>query len=427
MKRVLIITYYWPPAGGAGVQRVLKFTKYLPRFNWQPIVLTVPNPDAPVEDFSLQKDIPEICKVYKIKGFEPFALYKKFTGKKSDEKIPSDILVKKNQSLKEKISKFVRANFFIPDAKIGWLKNAVRQGEKIIKDEKIDIIFASAPPPTAAMIGAKLAEKTGIKFVADFRDPWLEIVYNQKLKRSRLTKFIDSKLELRTLKQADKIVTISEDISQLLKSKVPSKDVVVIPNGFDESDFHAITTEKNKSLTIAYTGSMSVDRIPSPLMYALKKFKENGVTNIRLNFAGRFAPEFYSLMKELEIEEFFHIQSFVPHNESTKILQTADVLLLVIDNVPNNKGFLTGKIFEYLGTRKPIFAIGPVNGDADKILTETNSGEMVNYSDNDKAYELLQKYYDDWKNENIRFSFNVGKFSRENNTKELAKLMDSLI
>ncbi len=427
MKKVLIITYYWPPAGGAGVQRVLKFAKYLPLFDWQPVILTVPNPDAPVEDPTLENDIPDICKVYNVKGFEPFSLYKKFTGKKSDEKIPADVLVKKSGSVKEKISKFIRANFFIPDAKIGWLKSAVREGEKIINNEKIDLIFASAPPATAALIGAKLSERTGKKFIADFRDPWLEIVYNQKLNRSSLTKLIDSKLEIKTLKKADKIVTVSDDIAGLLESKVPGKNVSVIPNGFDENDFHDAPYPANDNFTMAYTGSMSVDRIPYPLMHALRQFKNEGIKNIKMNFAGRFAPEFYSLMKELGVEEFFQIRGFVPHRESTEILQSADALLLVIDNVPNNKGFLTGKIFEYLGTRKPVYAIGPVDGDAHTILIETESGKMVNYSDKTGAYELLKEFYENWKKGENRFKFKVEKYSRKTNAEELAKLMDDLI
>ncbi len=426
MNKVLIITYYWPPAGGAGVQRVLKFAKYLPLFNWQPIILTVPNPDSPVDDKSLEKDIPKECIVYKVKGFEPFSLYKKFTGKKPDDKIPADILVKEETSIKEKISKFIRANFFIPDAKIGWLRNGVKEGLKIIEKENISIILASSPPATVALIGEKLSRKSKKKLILDFRDPWLEIVYNQKLNRSKLTEFIDSKLELKTLRGADAIVTVSENIAELLKSKAPEKEIFVISNGFDSDDFHDIELRKNESFTIAYTGSMSVDRIPHPLLIALKKFKEEKRTDIKLKFVGRFAPEFYSKIQELQIEDFFEISSFLPHSESTKILQTSDALLLVIDNVQNNKGFLTGKIFEYLGTKKPIFAIGPVGGDADKILQETNSGRMIDYSDSNGAYNVLTMFYDNWEKGESNFTFDVEKYSRKNNTKQLVQIMEKL-
>jgi len=427
MKKVLLITYYWPPAGGAGVQRVLKFAKYLPQFGWMPVVLTVPNPDAPVEDPSLEKDIPTECKVYKIKGWEPFELYKKFTGKHSAEKIPSDILVKKDKSAKENLAKWVRANLFIPDAKIGWYPKAVKQGVDIIEDEKIDIIFASTPPPTTALIGKSLARKTGKKFIVDFRDPWLEIVYYQKLKRSKITTSIDSRLEKKVLKSADAVVTISDDIARLLKSKVSGKRYEVIPNGFDESDFKETVRRKNKKFTIAYTGSMSDDRVPFPLLDALSRIKSEGITDIRLTFAGRFTPKFYDYVKKLNISDFFEIKPFVPHSESTEILQNSDVLLLVIDDVPDNKGFLTGKIFEYLGTKKPVFAIGPVDGNAHQILIESDSGKMVDYMDDDGAYKLLKEYYLNWKEDKINFTFRSENYSRRKNAEQLAKIMDELI
>ena len=160
MKKVLIITYYWPPAGGAGVQRALKFVKYLPQFGWEPIVLTVEKSDSPVDDISLLNDIPNGTKVYKTKSLEPFELYKKFTGKKSDSKIPSDVLLDtKNASLKDKLSKWIRLNVFIPDAKIGWKKYAVKKGLEIIKHEKIDVIFTTSPPQTVSLIGLELSKQ----------------------------------------------------------------------------------------------------------------------------------------------------------------------------------------------------------------------------------------------------------------------------
>ncbi len=427
MKKVLLITYYWPPAGGAGVQRVLKFAKYLPQFGWMPVVLTVPNPDAPVEDPTLEQDIPKECKVYKIKAWEPFNLYKKFTGKKETEKIPADILVKNDKSVRENLAKWVRANLFIPDAKIGWYPKAVKQGLNIIRDEKIDLIFASAPPPTTTLIGKSLARKTDKKFIVDFRDPWLEIVYYQNIHRSKITTFIDSRLEKKVLKSADSVVTISDDIARLLESKVHNIQCEVIPNGFDESDFHETNSKRNDKFTIAYTGSMSDDRIPFPLLDALSKFKSEGITDLRLTFAGRFTSKFYDYIEKLNITNFFDIKPFVPHSESTKILQNSDTLLLVIDDVPNNKGFLTGKIFEYLGTKKPIFAIGPVDGDANKILIESDSGKMVDYKDYDGAYKLLKEYYLNWKEDKITFTFRSDKYSRRKNAEQLAKIMDKLI
>jgi len=424
MKKALIITYYWPPAGGPGVQRALKFVKYLPQFGWEPVVLTVQNPDSPNEDVSLLNDIPDGIKVYKTKSLEPFELYKKFTGKKSDSKIPNDIILnKKNVSFKDKIAQWVRLNIFIPDAKIGWKHFAVKKGIEIIKKENIDIIFTTSPPQTVSLIGKKLSKQTGVKWVADFRDPWMEIVYYQNVKRSWLTTKIDYMLEKKVFTSANAIVTISNDMIRMFKEKASNQKFYLIPNGFDNTDFTQNIDNKNENFTIAYTGSISKDRVPHVLFSALNKLiKVDGITNLRFNFAGKYCPEFEEEIKKYNLESISDLRGFVPHKESTQILQNADVLLLVVDNVKNNKGFLTGKLFEYMGTKKPTFAIGPVDGDAHSFLKESNSGAMVGYTDDDGAYKLLKEMYNNWKEGNNIYTFDVQQFSRQNLTKKLAEV-----
>lgn len=428
MKKVLIITYYWPPAGGAGVQRVLKFVKYLPQFGWEPVVLTVENPDSPVEDFSLMDDIPIECKVYKTKSLEPFNLYKKMTGKKSDDKIPGDILLNDNdKSLKNIIAKWVRLNLFIPDAKIGWKSYAVKKGLEIIEQENIELIFSTSPPQTTALIGKRLAAKSGVKWIADFRDPWLEIVYYQNVERSFLTKKVDALLEKKTIKDADALVTISKDIVKLFQAKADKQRVELIPNGFDESDFEKIDGKKNKCLTVAYTGAMSKDRVPYPLINAINRLVfEDDIKNIKLDFAGRFCKEFHDEISNNNLSEFISIKNFIPHKESTKMLQSSDLLLLVIDNVANNKGILTGKLFEYMGCRKQIIAIGPTDGDAAHIIEETNCGTVIDYDDSDRAYEILKKAYIEWEKGESNYMFQVDQYSRKNLTKQLAAIFEEV-
>ena len=429
MKKALIITYYWPPAGGAGVQRALKFVKYLPQFGWEPIVLTVENPDSPVNDTSLLNDIPKGTKIFKTKSLEPFELYKKFIGKNSDSKIPNDVLLsKKNLSIKNRLAQWIRLNLFIPDAKIGWKKYAVKKGLEIIKTENIDLIFTTSPPQTVALIGRKLSKLSGVKWIADFRDPWMEIVYYQNVNRTKLTKAVDSSLEKKVMNDADRIITISHDIADLIRGKAKNQNVAIIPNGFDETDFESIELRKNTKFTISYTGSMSKDRVPYPFVSALKRLiYSDGIKNIQMKFAGKFCSEFYELIKKENLSEYFTIQNFIPHNESTKMLQSADALLLVIDNVPNNKGFLTGKFFEYMGCKKPIFAVGPVDGDANAIIKETDCGTMVNYNDDEEAYQSLKIMYDNWQNDRSNYKFDVEKFSRKNLTKTLTKVIEEII
>lgn len=429
MKKVLIITYYWPPAGGAGVQRALKFAKYMPEFGWEPIILTVENPESPTEDNSLLDDIPKECKIFKTKSLEPFNLYRKLTGKKSGENIPGDILLNDtDKSIKNKLSKWIRVNLFIPDAKIGWKNYAVKKGLEIIEKENVDLIFTTSPPQTVALIGKELAKRSGVKWIADFRDPWMEIVYYQNLNRTKLTKAIDSSLEKKVMKNADAITTISENMAELFRSKAKDQNVFVIPNGFDETDFDSLEYERNDKFTIAYTGSMSIDRVPYSFLKALNiLINVDGIINIQIKLAGRFCPEFSEEISRNNLSEFISIQNFVPHKESTKVLQTSNALLLVIDNVPNNKGFLTGKLFEYLGCKIPIFAVGPIDGDAHKIIMDADAGLMVAYDDNEGAYQSLKIMYEDWKNYRSVYKFNVDKFSRKNLTKELTNAFKEII
>ena len=426
MKKVLFITYYWPPAGGAGVQRALKFAKYLPQFGWQPIILTVENPDSPVVDETLLKDIPENCKVYKTNALEPFSLYKKLTGKDNSYKIPSDVLNKsKNLSLSERISKWIRFNIFIPDAKIGWKYFALKEGKKIVKKENIDVVFSTAPPPTVALIGKSIAKACNLKWIADFRDPWMEIVHYQNIKRSAVTKFIDGRLERSVLKNADLLVTISDDIVNLFRSKVGERKYSVIPNGFDETDFEPIKTEKNNTFTIAYTGVITKTRVPKTFLRALNKLvNSDSYKKIKFVIAGSTCPEFKEEVNNNNLNTIVSEKGFLPHHESTKILQTSDTLLLVIDDVPNNKGFLTGKIFEYLGSKVPIFAIGPTQGDANKILTATDSGKMVDYKDEEGTYKLLKEMYGNWQTDNFHYKFNVDQYSRKKQAENLAKIFN---
>ncbi len=410
------------------MQRVLKFTKYLPEFGWKPYVLTVNSPDAPVYDESLAGDIPQEAKIIKTKSAEPFALYKKFTGKKPTDTIPNDVLInKENVNFRERFARFVRANFFIPDAKIGWIPFAVKKGKEIIEKEKIDLIFTSSPPPTVAIIGKKLAEATNVKWVADFRDPWLEIVYYQTLKRSKLTTLIDSRVERKTISAADGIVTISKNIAKLLEGKAANVKYFVVPNGYDETDFVKVEHWKNEKFTMAYTGSISKDRVPYPLFEALSQFKKEGIKDLLFKFAGKFSKEFYEEIERRELGDYFELMRFVPHNESTKILLHSDALLLVIDNVSDNKGFLTGKMFEYLGCKKPIFAIGPTDGEANKILLETDSGKMIDYKDSEGAYKLLKEYYSNWKEGKEAFGFKSEKYSRKQITKKLTEIFEEVL
>ena len=227
LKKVLIITYYWPPAGGPGVQRVLKFAKYLPEFGWQPIILTVENGEYPAIDESLLKEIPQGIKVYKTKSFEPFTIYRKFFSDKKNQPIPVGILAQSGGSLKKRIANFIRLNFIIPDAKIGWKFSAVKEGQKIIDLEKPDLIFSSSPPPTTHLIAKTLAKRNKIKWIADLRDPWSKIHYYQN-NRLAIANKLDERIEHKTLSASNKVITVSENFAKLIS--VEKNKIELIPN-----------------------------------------------------------------------------------------------------------------------------------------------------------------------------------------------------
>lgn len=429
MKKVLVITYYFPPAGGPGVQRILKFVKYLKSYNWQQIILTVDEPDSPIVDESLFQDIPKDVKVYRTAKVEPYNLYKKSTGKKSDERIPTDVLItKRKASTVDKISNWIRANLFIPDAKIGWIPYAVKKGKEIVEKEGIELIFSSSPPQTVNLVAKKLAKKTKLKWVADFRDPWMEIVYYQKLKRSIPTRFIDSKLERGVLKKADKIISINSEIINIFKSKVGKRDFHIIPNGFDEDDFNYPQKAADGIFTIVHTGNVSIDRVVPSFFEILRKFKEDfGVSNFKLIFAGKLCDEFVTGIKENNLTDNFEAAGYLPHDKSVELLVNSDVQLLIVDDVPKKDILVTGKIFEYLGTKKPVFAIGPLNGSANRILTETDSGRMVEYDDAQGGFDLLRRLYTDWKAGKSTYTFNVAKYSRRVLTGNLAEILNAAL
>lgn len=424
-KKVLIITYYWPPSGGPGVQRVLNFAKYLPKFGWEPVILTVRKGEYPARDISLEKEIPSGLKIYKTKTFEPFSLFKLISGKKQNENIGTYILTEKSPNLVTRLSKWVRLNLFIPDARIGWKRFAVKAGEKIIRTEGIDLILTSSPPHSLQLIGQSLARKTGKPWVADYRDPWKEVVYNQNVKRSPFAERKDRKLEHEALNQADGIVSISKNILRLLESKCDKpKNNHLVFNGYDNTP---APMPDNPCPVITYTGVLSVTRIPYPLLVALKELREENI-RFQLKFIGNTCSELKSLIEENGLTSDTEYISYLPHEESIQHINHSDALLLVIDNVPNNKGILTGKLFEYIGARRAIFAIGNLEGEAAHIIEECQCGKMIDYNDVAGAKQILRELYSAWENHVPAYPFsNSSRYSREATTGELANFMTRIL
>ena len=427
LKKVLIITYYWPPAGGPGVQRVLKFAKYLPEFGWQPIILTVENGEYPAIDISLQDDIPSSCQVHKTFSLEPNLFYKKFTGMVVDEKIPTAVLAAESTNWKKRLANWIRLNLFIPDAKIGWIPFAVRKGKKIIKAEKPDIIFSSSPPPTVHLIAHKLAKWSGIKWVADFRDPWTDIYHYNDVKRSAWSLNRDKDKEKEIVTTAGEIITVSQNVAELLNEKTTNqREIYIIPNGYDEADFIDLGEETTfDKFTIAYAGKMNIQQNPvklwqdiGELVRSNKKFAEN----FQLIFIGKIVNEVFKQLNTQGLENYYKYLGYLNHDVMLKKMMNSNILLLIIPDTTRNKGIVTGKLFEYIAMRNYVLGVGPVDGDAAKILNETQCGNMISYN-GDFVAELMAQFQNWLKKKKLSVNMDkIEQYSRQNQTLSLSNI-----
>jgi glycosyltransferase involved in cell wall biosynthesis len=429
MKKVLIITYYWPPAGGPGVQRVLKFSQYMVEYGWQPIVLTVNNGEYPGLDPGLEKKIPDSCLVFKTDSREPGSLYKRFVGMKQSEAIPVAVLTEKKNSWRKKLANWIRLNLIIPDAKIGWKPFALKEGEKIINKYQPDIIFSSSPPPTVHLIAKALSKKMGVKWIADFRDPWTKIHYYNQLPKNKLSQRIDKNLEKEVLKATDKITVVNQDFFD----EIDKQKEVVIPNGFDLSDFPVIKIKnRNDKFTICYAGSFKTRQFLDSFFDALNEIVlDMDISNfIILEFLGNVDPIIKQKIESKKLPCEINFVGFVGHDQVLKKIIQADLLLLVIGKSDCAPHILSTKVFEYLNARKPILAFGPENGAVDKLLQKTKSGKLFNYDDKDNAIRYLRDQVQKWKDNIVYTDFDneqISKYNRKTLTKKLVNIFEEIL
>lgn len=428
MKKVLIITYYWPPAGGPGVQRILKYAQYLPDFGWQPIILAPKRGEYPGLDPLLEKKIPKNCIVYKTNIIEPGALYKKFVGFKKDQHIPVAVLTEKNLSWKKKLANWVRLNLFIPDAKIGWRFSALRMADKIIKKHNPDIIFSSSPPPSVHLIARKIAAKYNKKWVADFRDPWTKIHYYNQLPKFKLSQYIDNFLEKKTLQKATKVTTVNRDFFDTIYE---NKEII-ISNGYDSNDFPKLEPFKNKKFNICYTGSLKTRQFVQSLFSSLRDLclEENTLNLLQINFFGNVDPDVKQKIIDMNINCQIEFKGFMAHEIILSEIMKADLLLIIIGKSERASHIFSTKVFEYLYARKPIIAVGQKGSSVDKLIQKTNSGKLFDYEDSIGIKKYIIEIIDTWKNNEPFISFNnteIEKYERKALTKKLVDIFEEII
>lgn len=423
MKKVLIITYYWPPSGGSGVQRWLKFTKYLPKYNWQPIIYTPENPYFEVKDKALLNDIPSEAKIWKTPIWEPYALKDKLFGKGSESQSAGVITNKK--SLKNKVFNWVRGNVFIPDPKIYWVKPSVKVLLKKILEEDIHHIITTGPPHSMHLIGLGLKKAMpNLKWIADFRDPWSELdLFNEfQLNNSSMKKHKD--LEREVLQTADVTLTVSETWVKDLK-RLGGDRVELITNGYDADDFE-LKPKINDKFIIGHYGLLNHLRNPKNLWKSLNSLcEENTEFNAKLeiHLSGNIDAEVIA-----EIESYSCLKAkvkqlgYLSHAQVLEQYNQADVLLLLLFNSKSGIGNYPGKIFEYFAAQKPILAFGPISSDAERLIKNTNTGKYFSYDDTNLKTDILDLF-----NNPNNFDFeNMENFSREKLTYDLANLLNNL-
>ena len=408
LKKVLVISYYWPPSGGPGVQRVLKFCKYLNKFGWEPIVLTVKNGDFPAKDYSLNKEV-KTAKVYYARSISLHKIYHWIIG--NNKTHTHHLSSSSEDSTKVKLFRWIRNNLIVPDGRIGWFPNAVIKGNNIIRKNNIRVIFSSAPPYTAHLIAMKLSKKHSIPWVADFRDPWVDRFYNYENKRLWLTKLVDSSLEKRVINNACARTTVSKTISGYYE-----KPFSVIHNGYDEEDFTSVNEKEQNTVVISYIGTMTKSQNPSMFFQSVNELNLNQ-EKYQIDLIGNIHPDIKSYIQNNKYDNFIKIKPYIPHKDAIRKMCESDFLFLVIPNTKKNIGIVTGKLFEYIRSMRKIIMIGPPNSDAAKIIAQTNSGICFDYTEKNKIKHLLME-------NNLPTTSNYQQYSRESLTKTLSLIFE---
>jgi glycosyltransferase involved in cell wall biosynthesis len=402
MKKVLVIAYHYPPIGGGGVFRTLKFTKYLPQFGFKPYVLTVKNAMYPTKDPTLLEDIPPEVRIIRTFSLERKLFLLPFYALRTTPKW-----------------------IFIPDINIGWLSFAVRRGEEIIKKENINVIYATAPIYTSLLIGCLLKRKTGKPLVIDFRDPWTQNVFAKY--PTRLHKKIEEKMEKHVLMTADYIITATEPMRLKLIEKYPfiKGKCATITNGFDPEDFKGLTRSTNREkFTITFTGYLYGLRTAKYFLIALKeliKERKEMEDKIQVLFAGPMSKQTEHLVKDLSPPNVLKLVGYVSHQESLKLMLDSDLLLLII--APEEPYTYTTKLFEYLGTKRPILALVPPQGVAADLIRSTKAGIIVPPKDTNSIKQAIFKLFQEWERGDLRtIQSDVSEYDRKVLTEKLSEV-----
>jgi len=437
MKRVLVITYYWPPTGGSGVQRWVKFARYLPSEGWQPVIYTPENPEQLAVDHSLEAEIPEGLEVIKTRITEPYELYKKFLRRSghSKEAVEVNPVNAQNKSLIQKAAMWVRGNLFRPDPRCMWIGPSVRFLKKYLEEHPVDLIVSTGPPQSMHLIGRKLSIQTGIPWIADFRDPWTKIFYFKHLSMMKATERWHHKMEGKVLDDAAAVVAVSPLVQKEFQ-EMTQTPVELITNGFDESDFaaeagNAAAGSPEGDFTITHTGLFAADGNPTALWETLSVIcseDDEFKTRLKIRLVGKTDAQIISAIKEAGLEENLIDMGYQPHNVAVEQQREASVLILPLRKEPEYKAVLPGKLFEYLASQRPVLGIGQPDGAMAMILDDTRTGVTIDWEDRESLRKFILDCWNRHKKGELKTEdTDISRFTRRNLTRRMAQLFNVIL
>lgn len=432
-KKVLIITYYWPPSGGIGVLRCLKIAKYLRDYGWEPIIFTAKDAHYPSIDPSNEKDIPEGITILKQKIWEPYHIYKFITRKKKEANV-NDVLYTKNDKagIMHRFSVWVRSNFFIPDARALWIKPSVKMLSAYLAKNPVDALFTCGPPHSNTRIATLLKEKLNIPYLADFQDPWTQVDYFNQLILTKWGLAKHQRMEQEAFKAADAMTIVSKAWKKDLES-IGAKNVNVVYWGYDPDDFKNIVPTIDKKFTLSHLGIMGHDRNPTNLFKAIKVLAEEVpgfADDFELRLVGQVDFMVRQSIEEFEVSKY---TKFIPSVDRASALQmtcNSNVLLLLLNQQNNVAGRVPGKLFEYLAAKRPMLVIGATKGDVPSIINKTNTGQCFEYEEyqilKDKLSELYRVYRKNEISDLPNSNTDIAKYSHPVTTKQVADILDKI-
>ena len=437
MKRVLIISYYWPPTGGSGVQRWVKFAKYLPAEGWQPVIYTPENPEQLAVDASLEAEVPAEAEVIRRRIVEPYEMYKKMLRKSghSKEAVEVNPVNAQNKSFLQKVAMWVRGNFFRPDPRCLWIRPSVKFLKKYLKDHPVDLIVSTGPPQSMHMIGRKLAKETGLPWIADFRDPWTKIFYFKHLSMTRATERWHHKIERKVLDEATAVVAVSPLVQQDFQAMTQTP-VELITNGFDECDFSAEKCPEaaggaGRDFVITHTGLFAADGNPTMLWEVLAHkcsscadFKKA----LKIKLVGKTDEQILKAIADAGLKDNLEDMGYQQHAVAVEQQRTASLLILPLRKEPEYKAVLPGKLFEYLASWRPVLGIGQTDGAMSMILNNTKTGLVLNWEDRKSIERFIDMCWEKHQTGNLTVDdADISQFTRRNLTHRMAQLFDKLI